>query len=120
MQSRGGPRCFTLCLDPDRTDCRNKNTREKPPESVYDADEALISYGQLLPSKFGSIENVIPAGKLQFTEKLDIPEEKIKKWNKVLVEIFADAEVHEKWHTIFRPSYLLKNEKTLFAEILGE
>ncbi len=72
-----------------------------------------------MSSKSFSIQLLIPEARLRFTDQLDLTKEKVNRWNNKLEQMFKNAEVMEKWNEIFKPSYLLRNEATLYQEILG-
>lgn len=68
-----------------------------------------------------SIQDLISDGKLfPLPDQLAADEALVGRWNGILREMFADANVRHRWSEIFTPRYLLQNEKTLFQKIFGE
>jgi len=94
-------------------------TRKVPPSSLDVADAALrngiIEFRREEPV---SIEDIIPKGELRISEQLEISEEKVSEWNRMLFELFANQKILEEWSVLFQPSYLLRNEPFLFRQIL--
>jgi len=91
------------------------------PKSLGEADVALGRFENLIRCKASpeSIQYIIQKGELRVSKQLDISLEEIQRWNNILREVFAEPEEKEVWDRIFKPSYLLQNEKILYQKILG-
>jgi len=94
--------------------------RETIAESLAMADALLHEFQQISRSKVISIQKIIPQGALRVSPQLAAGEADVQGWNEILKQIFSDGENLDIWNEIFDPSYLLKGEDKLFAEILGE
>jgi hypothetical protein len=66
-----------------------------------------------------SIEDYIPLHQLHVSNQLAAKEADVVRWNEILEGIFALPSNCERWHGLFEPSYLLRNESVLFKQILG-
>ena len=66
-----------------------------------------------------SIHDIIVNGNLVVSDQLDASKEVVQKWNNVLCKIFSYVSIRNKWDQIFKPSYFLRGEATLYKEILG-
>jgi len=97
-----------------------KALRQNPATSFAEADTKLLQFRLKSVDKPLSIHDVIINGNLVVSDQLEATEEVVKKWNSLLIEIFKDKNVCEKWHRIFEPSYLLRGENTLYKKILGD
>lgn len=99
---------------------RALSARRNIPQSLADADLALRDAGLFpLGSEVVSIRELISLGKLvSMPDQLEATNDVVWQWNKLLGEIFSNHSVLEQWRRIFEPSYLLKNETTLYREIL--
>jgi len=97
-----------------------KALRQNPATSFVEADNKLLQFRIKSVDKPLSIHDVIINGNLVVSDQLEATEEVVKKWNSLLIEIFKDKNVCEKWHRIFEPSYLLRGENTLYKKILGD
>lgn len=97
-----------------------KGLRQNPPTSFADAEKALLLLSHRSIGQPVSIRDIIVNSDLVVSDQLDATEEIVERWNRVLSAIFAGIDVREKWDEIFKPSYLLKGEKTLYKEILGD
>jgi len=93
--------------------------RETIVESLAMADTLLKEFQQVPRPRVISIQEIIPQGALRFSPQLAASEEDIRGWNEILKQIFSDGENFDRWNKIFTPSYLLRGEDKLFAEILG-
>lgn len=93
--------------------------RKKIPQSLSESDRLLVKAGKIASLGSISIKHIIAEGRLRFSDQLDIPEERIERWNVALKEIFRNEKMTKEWRNIFRPSYLLRNEKILYKEILN-
>ncbi len=91
--------------------------------NLAEADDWLkkfsIHFGLERAKEIPTIEHLIPRGELTITPQLDIKDEDVMRWNSMLKEIYSEPKTKEKWHRIFRPSFLLKNEAILYRKILG-
>jgi len=92
--------------------------REKTPKSFNEEDELAMMDSDVFYEKPISIKEIILKGKLRVSPQLEVPEKKVKAWNKKLQEVFQNPENIAYWDQIFRPSYLLKDEETLYQQIL--
>lgn len=96
-----------------------KELRENPAESLAEMDELLLKSQQTPRPNPVSIQKVIARAQLKPSSQLEAGEEDVQRWNEILKRIFSDQENLDRWNQIFLPSYLLRNEATLFQEILG-
>ena len=69
-----------------------------------------------------SIQDIIKCGWLVVVPELDPTEEQVSTWNKKLAAVFQTAPALLQWDLIFSSVFerTLKNEQTLYNEILGE
>jgi adenylosuccinate lyase len=93
--------------------------REEPAKSLVEAEEMLENFKKAPKKEIVSIEEIIKNGNLKFSSQLEATEKQIEKWNQVLKEIFHNPTNRRLWNQIFQPSFLLKNENTLYEKILG-
>ncbi|MFH1162406.1 MAG: lyase family protein [Candidatus Jorgensenbacteria bacterium] len=96
-----------------------KEIRETVNHSLAEADALLEKYRgeESIPL---SIREIIERGDLRRTDELDISKEEVERWNEILRMVFSAAEARERWRRIFTAGYLLKNEATLYQEILQQ
>jgi adenylosuccinate lyase len=94
--------------------------RANLPKSLREADEALARFEVIMRLKPPpeSIQHIIRNGDLHISNQLDVNLEEVQRWNEILKKIFAVQSSIEAWDQIFLPSYLLKNEATLYEKIL--
>ncbi len=91
----------------------------KVPTSLSEADKILsLAMENKKTKETATIEDIIANGLLTKSEAIDIGEEKIAEWNKKLKKLFSNNNLRNKWSKIFKPSYLLQNEQSLFEQIL--
>jgi len=98
-----------------------KVIREKIPRSLQEAEE-LFANGITMSAFFkenSSIREVISEGSLKVSTSLSATKEDVERWNSKLKKIFKDPRKLKSWREIFKPSYLLRREETLFKQILG-
>jgi adenylosuccinate lyase len=99
-----------------------KSMRENPPKSFEPTDILLSEFSQeskITDENRKSIKEIISKGKLKFSSELEFSQKEIEKWNKNLKGIFEKQKNLKQWNQIFLPSYLLRNEKRLYEEILN-
>jgi adenylosuccinate lyase len=96
-------------------------------QHLRDNPDSLKGYEPIIgESKFKifytNIQFLIPNGELRESRLLDIPPDTIEGWNKSLLTIFdsRNGENIRRWKEVFDPSHLLRNEPTLFKQILGD
>lgn len=92
--------------------------RKKTPRSFNEADELAMMDPDVFYENPISIKEIISKGKLRVSPQLESPEKNVEAWNKKLQEVFQNPENVNCWDQIFRPSYLLKDEETLYRQIL--
>ncbi len=106
-----------------------KKLRENLPESLARADELLLEslakanelileFRQVPRPTPVSIQEIIAKAQLKPSSQLEASEKDVQRWNKILEQIFQESENLDRWNQIFLPSYLLRNEATLFKKIL--
>ena len=96
-----------------------KGLRQNSPTSFADAEKALLLFSHRSIGQPVSIHDIIVNSNLIASDQLDATEEVVEQWNRVLSVIFADIDIRNKWDEIFKPSYLLRGEDTLYKEILS-
>lgn len=96
-----------------------KELRDIIPASLSEADNLLVKVGNIADLGPISIRDIIAGGRLRFSDQLDISEEKVGEWNAILIKMFDDEQTKKEWDQIFLPSYLLRNEETLYQKILN-
>lgn len=92
--------------------------REFPAESLDESDRLLGSFEKMRRFKSSSIQQIISEGMLSVSPILAAKQEQVDVWNIILKKIFQDQKNLDHWNRIFQPSYLLRNEKVLYEEIL--
>ena len=98
-------------------DCA-RSMRENPPKSFAEADRFLgVRVDCMVPSGH-SIENIIATSELHIVPELDATQEQTEKWNGVLCQLFSEGALSD-WHLVFSIKERLKDEATLYKEILG-
>lgn len=97
---------------------QEKYVRENLAQSLEEADKILESFAKIPREKPVSIQQIILKGKLKVSPELEATEKTVLKWNRILKAIFKDPENVKIWNEIFLPSFLLKNEATLYEKIL--
>lgn len=100
-------------------DIEAEKLRINPLRSLAEADETLSKFQQFAKQNPPSIEDIIAEGNLRISSQLKASENDIQKWNAILRQVFNDQANRQKWDQIFLPSYLLRNEATLYKEVLG-
>jgi len=93
--------------------------RRNLPTSLERADALFASFQTLQRETPVSIRDIIAKGELRVSPQLDIKEEDIQRWNRILKEIFRYETVRVSWAEVFTPSHLLKNEEFLYKQVLG-
>lgn len=96
-----------------------RELRLNPPTSFADAEKALLLFRHRFVSKPVSIHDIIATSDLVVSDQLEATAEVVEQWNFLLSKIFTDIDACNKWNEIFKPSYLLRGEDTLYQEILG-
>ena len=96
-----------------------RKLREGQIESFVEADELLQKFQQISRPTPISIQQILSKGELRTSPQLEATEGDVKRWNRVLKEIFQDPKNLEKWNRIFIPSYILRNERGLFRKVFG-
>jgi adenylosuccinate lyase len=92
--------------------------RKNIPGNLEEA-QALLEKGLKEPSV--AVENIrdwISNARLEYTDTLDITEEQVRDYNRLLKTLFLRPGILEKWEEIFKITYLLKQEAYLFEELL--
>jgi adenylosuccinate lyase len=93
--------------------------RRNLPTSLEQTDALFASFQTLQRETPVSIRDIIAKGELRVSPQLDIKEEDIQRWNRILKEIFRDETACVSWAEIFIPSHLLKNEEFLYKQVFG-
>jgi adenylosuccinate lyase len=96
-----------------------RTLRQNPVTSFAEAEKAFEQFSHPKTRIPISIRVIIADSMLVTSDELEATAETVVRWNQVLREIFKDPKNLEEWHRIFTPSHLLRNEKTLYKEILG-
>lgn len=102
-------------FDPDE---EAQRLRDNPARSLIEAEQSFKSFKNA-KHEIVSIQEIIKNADLKVSSQLEIKEERIRKWNEILSEIFHNPVNRRLWNEIFRISTLLENENTLYQEILG-
>ena len=68
--------------------------------------------------KVVSIEKFIPQAKLRVSSSLDISQDQVDVYNEALKKLFKNKQLKKSWKELFTPGFLLKNEDTLYKNIL--
>jgi adenylosuccinate lyase len=98
-----------------------RQMRDNPPQSYAVALQAVPG------PVWDTLEDIVVRGGLRVTDELEIckpedkesPDERVARWNAMLVSIFADETNLARWRETFTPEYLLKHESYLYQEILS-
>ncbi len=100
---------------------RRKKLRENTPKSLVGADDVLGTFSIIIKEegRSSSIKGIISQGLLSISWQLEASEKDVQRWNGILEQIFSNPENVGRWDKIFRPSYLLRGEETLYEEILN-
>ncbi|HNW71886.1 MAG TPA: lyase family protein [Candidatus Paceibacterota bacterium] len=94
---------------------------DEAPKSFQEAESLLCEKRKNPPKSPISIEEIILTGKLRPNSQLQqANQNNVDEYNKILKDLFQDPEIEKKWHEIFKPSFLLKNEAILFKEIIEQ
>jgi len=91
---------------------------ERFPKSFDDADKLITMDLNVFYKKLVSIKEIISEGNSKVSLQLSATKEEVQNWNNKLREVFQHSENLELWSKIFLPSYLLRNEDTLYRRIL--
>ena len=75
---------------------------------------------QVESTPWDSIELLIRDGRLVACDQLEATPKQIAEWNNLLKRIFEDDSIKQGWQEIFTPSFLLRQEATLYRRILCE
>jgi hypothetical protein len=94
-----------------------KKIRENPPKSLEAADKLIQSADIVFEANNSSIELIIANSKLSVIPELDATQEQVDKWNEALRTLFAVGYLD--WQSVFSIQNRLKDEATLYKEILG-
>lgn len=94
-------------------------SRMKREKSYSRADLVALDGFSFSEKELPSIRSIIAQGELSCSEQLDVSEEEVQEWNDLLREFFSDPETLKEWNNLFKPSYLLRNEKVLYKKVLG-
>ena len=87
------------------------------PTSFAFAGKLLKQIELIPPEGIISIEYAIPMADLQISDNLDITQEAVDGYNELLKGIFSSPEAVKKWHTLFTPEFLLRNENFLYQNM---
>ena len=103
------------------TDVLALQMRQQPARSIEEAERFFDEFRGRAPTdqKRRNLKAVIEQANLVADDQLEASIETVHRWNGILREIFKSEENKNRWKEIFRPSYLLRNESTLFKEILS-
>ncbi len=88
--------------------------------SFTDAEAELLKLENVRNKRPENLETIIENGTLRYSEQLAVDDIQVTVFNRKLRKIFADAKISTRWNELFRPANLLKNEATLYKELLGE
>lgn len=88
-------------------------------KSFDDTDKLITMDLDAFYKKPVSIKEIISKGKLKISLQLSATKKEVQRWNNKLQEVFQKPENLRLWKYIFLPSYLLRNESTLYSRILG-
>ena len=94
--------------------------RNSPHISFKEADNDFFFLRPRKKKEQMSIKEIITRRILQVSPQLEANQECVDRWNNLLKTVFESHEAIIMWDTIFKPSYLLRGEETLYREILGE
>jgi adenylosuccinate lyase len=94
--------------------------RNRQPKSLEETNKMLSDFVAIPVVKPISIQQVIANGELKVSPELAATAEDVARWNTFLKIIFRDQEAQNRWKEIFTPSYHLKAEQKLYAEILSD
>jgi len=83
-------------------------------DSFFYAGKLLKKIGQIPQEEIISIEGFIPMANLHVSDNLDATPETVDEYNKLLKKVFISSKAVEKWHTLFTPEFLLRNEEFLY------
>jgi len=91
-------------------------------------DESMVMLTELgkMPSEKNiSIMELIKDSQLRVSDQLEITQEQVDNFNHLLRDLFYEKSGHDnidvllEWISVFSPAHLLKNEETLFQNIIG-
>jgi len=113
--------CFNVFeISPERLAIRNTLAA-----SYDEAMVKLSELGKLPAEKNISIMDLIKDGNLRVSDQLAITQDQVNVFNRLLQNLFhsqsgqIDLDILFEWVAIFSPAHLLKNEETLFANVIG-
>ncbi len=92
--------------------------RTNPPQSLAEADVHATHMHRHPIEPNDSIRFLIPDGALRLCSELSATQEDVDRWNIWLEKLFCSLEVFGEWEKIFTFSHALRDEATLFKEIL--
>lgn len=96
-----------------------KRLRAKPPQNPQECDEALFAAQKDASQKpLVSIQRILYNGSLKPSPELEATADEVNRWNRILKQTLSERENFRRWNEIFLPSYQLRNEVTLYREIL--
>ena len=92
------------------------------PDSIDEADQLLqeAQNRPLDPMPRRSIRDVIRNGELVYCDQLAATSPTIRRWNQTLRRIFKSPEANRLWDEVFTLTYLLRNEPTIFYQVMME
>ena len=96
-----------------------KKIRLNPSLTPQGADQQLFEFAKIPIAEPVSIRDIIAEGRLRVSSQLSATEEDVKRWNGILKIIFEDEANEFKWHTLFLPSFLLRNEHVIYQRVIG-
>lgn len=95
-----------------------KKLRENLCSSFEQADENNKLFYKNKEGK--TIYEILLIGNLKVSSQLKASVSDVKRWNGLLASLFTNNDIINQWNQIFKPSHLLRGEKKLYEEILGE
>lgn len=99
---------------------RNRELRRCLPGSGMNADGWLAHFQEAPYVTPVSIREHIATGSLRTSVELSASEEGVARWNVALLKLFSTPKHCERWHQLFLPSTIMRDEEVLYKEILGD
>lgn len=94
------------------------SVRAQVSTNLTEVDDLIANYP---PARdWVSIQGLIASASLTSEPQLEVTSEQAAKWNTLLADIFADENTRSEWDSLFKASHLLRNEASLFQQIIGK
>jgi adenylosuccinate lyase len=111
------------CFNAFEPTARLQVVRDNIPQDLKTADVQLnvitLCEGRQYKYLTG-IGYIISNNVLKVSNNLDIDQDTVNRWNRILEGIFRVKENMDRWNSIFQPSTILANEAHIFKEVFGE